>query len=185
MHFTRTVYVASVEDYNGHKHRLKLMACPHCRAVGCLIRHGYLHGYGASIDGKIQHGWRVFCSNRGRKTGCGRTYALMLAHHLGRRLVDAGRLWGFLTGILDGASIKRAWESVAAPFSLETGYKLWASFVRNQSGIRSALHTLVRPVAAALPPLRQTIEHLKAAFPGVACPVAAFQTAFQAAFLAR
>jgi hypothetical protein len=25
--------------------RLKLTACPHCRAVGALVRHGYLHGY--------------------------------------------------------------------------------------------------------------------------------------------
>jgi len=185
MRSASTVYVTSAVEYDEHKHRLKHSACPHCRAVGSLIRHGYLRGYGASIVGKIQHGWRVFCSNRGRQAGCGRTYAIVLAHHLYRRLVDAQRLWKFLEGILGGASIKQAWESVASPFCMETGYKLWAAFIRNQSAVRIKLHAVVRPVATALNPLRQTIEHLKSGFPQDACPVAAFQTAFQDAFLAR
>ena len=180
-----TVYVTSAAEYDEHRHRLKHTACPHCRAVGCLIRHGYLRGYGDSIAGRIQRGWRVFCSNRGQKTGCGRTYAIVLAHHLYRRLVDALRLWKFLSGILGGASIKHAWEPVASPFCLETGYKLWAAFIRNQSAVRIKLHAVVRPVATALAPLHQTIEHLQTAFPQVACPVAAFQAAFQDAFLAR
>jgi hypothetical protein len=185
MRSASTVYVTSAEDYDGHQHRLKHTACPHCRAVGCLIRHGYLRGYGDSIAGAIQHGWRVFCSNRGHKEGCGRTYAIVLANHLYRRLVDAQRLWKFLAGIQDGASIKQAWEPVASPFCLETGYKLWAAFIRNQSAVRSKLHAVVRPMATVLTPVCQTILHLKTVFPQAYCPVAAFQTAFQDAFLAR
>ena len=179
MRSASTVYGAA--EYDELKHRLKHTACPHCRAVGCLIRHGYLRGYGDNSAGSIQRGWRVFCSNRGGQSGCGRTYAILLAHHLYRRLVNAQHLWGFLAGILGGASIKNAWESVASSFCMETGYKLWAAFLRNQSAIRSRLHAVVKPTVAALAPLHQTIEHLKASFPQVASPVAAFQTVFQAA----
>ena len=49
------------------------------------------------------------------------------------RLIDAGRFWKFLMGILAGSSIKQAWEAVASPFCLEAGYKLLACFIRNQS----------------------------------------------------
>jgi hypothetical protein len=30
--------------------RLKLTACPHCKAVGTLVRHGYLRGYDGEGD---------------------------------------------------------------------------------------------------------------------------------------
>ena len=33
------------DDWNAIVQRLKLTACPHCRAVGTLVRHGYLRGY--------------------------------------------------------------------------------------------------------------------------------------------
>lgn len=185
MRSTSTVYVSTQAEYDKHKEKLKAMACPKCRAVGCLIRHGHLRGYGEAAAETIQRGWRVFCSNRGQKQGCGGTYAILLAHHLYRRLVGARRLWTFLMGILTGSNIKSAWEAVASAFSLETGYKLWARYLRSQSAIRVRLHALCVPVKSALDPLRQTIAHLKAAFPHAACPVASFQIAFQRPFLAQ
>jgi hypothetical protein len=33
------------DEWNAIVERLKLTACPHCRAVGTLVRHGYLRGY--------------------------------------------------------------------------------------------------------------------------------------------
>jgi hypothetical protein len=33
------------DEWNAIAERLKLTACPHCRAVGTLVRHGYLRGY--------------------------------------------------------------------------------------------------------------------------------------------
>jgi len=32
-------------DWNAIVERLKLTPCPHCRAVGTLVRHGYLRGF--------------------------------------------------------------------------------------------------------------------------------------------
>ncbi len=33
------------DEWNAIVQRLKLTACPHCRTVGTLVRHGYLRGY--------------------------------------------------------------------------------------------------------------------------------------------
>jgi hypothetical protein len=184
MRSTSTVYVTTQAEYDKFREKLKESVCPRCSAVGCLIRHGYLRGYGETAVETIQRGWRVFCSNRGRKQGCGGTYAILLAHHLYRRLVGASRLWTFLKGILAGASVKSAWEAGTASFSLEAGYKLWASYLRNQSAIRVRLHSLARPVSSAVAPALQTIAHLNAAFPQADCPVTAFQRWFQSPFLA-
>jgi hypothetical protein len=100
-------------------------------------------------------------------------------------MVGADRLWGFLAGVLSGSSIRRAWAAVAAPFCLETGYKLWAAFIRNQSAIRVRLHSLSRPARSDLEPALHTIAHLKESFPRATCPPAAFQGLFQRAFLER
>jgi len=183
-----SIYVNSSAEYDKHKQALKHVLCPKCGVMGCLIRHGYLRGYGDGCAEKIQRGWRVYCSNRGLKKGCGKTYSILLAIHLYRRLVNAGRLWEFLKGVLDGSSIKKAWEKVASPFGLETGYKLWASFIRNQSHVRAHLHRLDKPVhfpARVSEPALQLILHLQSAFRPSACPAASFQTVFQRAFLAR
>lgn len=38
------------DQWNAIVQRLKLTACPHCQAVGTLIRHGYLRGYDADSN---------------------------------------------------------------------------------------------------------------------------------------
>jgi hypothetical protein len=51
--------------------RLKQMPCPHCDAVGELIRHGVLLGYDENCPPrKTIRARRVFCSNRDRRRGC-------------------------------------------------------------------------------------------------------------------
>lgn len=180
-----TVYVADAAGFDSHKERLKLLPCPHCRAVGCLIRHGYLKGYGDHAKEKRRRGWRIFCSDRGRRTGCGRTYAVLLAICLYRRRVDADLLWNFLRMILEGARRATAWETATASFCVETGSRLWAGFLKNQSRLRSFLHRRMKPSALLSPeiPVGQLLAHLQAAFPDSSSPVAAFQHTLQEAFL--
>lgn len=180
-------YATNIEEFYKYKNKLKFVPCPHCRAAGQLICHGYLHGYGDKGHEKIRRGWRIFCSNRNLRKGCGRTFSILLAVWLYRRMIDANRLWNFLKGRLHGSSIKKAWEAISSPFCLETGYKIWASFIRNQSHIRSLLFRLALPTALnhIQNPAFQLIAHLKKTFRHASCPVASFQIAFQQAFLAR
>ena len=56
--------------------RLKLTPCPHCRTVGTLIRHGVLTGFDDSSSRRTVRARRIFCSNRHRRCGCGRTVSV-------------------------------------------------------------------------------------------------------------
>jgi hypothetical protein len=180
-----TVYVSSTAEFDKHKRTLKLAPCPHCRAVGFLVRHGYLTGHGEGVNDAVQRGWRIFCSNRRRRKGCGRTYAVLLTTFLFRRMVGTQKLWLLLQGLRQGLSIKAAWEQVASPFCLETGYRLRQAFLRSQTGIRSLLlRAEALPRMNVADPAFQVIEHLRAVFRASPCPVAEFQGRFQAAFLA-
>ena len=38
-------FYRSDEEWNAIAERLKLTPCPHCKAVGTLIRHGFLRGF--------------------------------------------------------------------------------------------------------------------------------------------
>ena len=59
---------------------LKTTACPHCKRVGNLIRHGYLRGYDEKHPReKTVRAWRIFCSNRKQAAGCGRTFSVLCA----------------------------------------------------------------------------------------------------------
>ena len=69
-------------------------------------------------------GQRVFCSNRGRRGGCGRTFSLFLAEVLPRHTFPASLLWQLLVRLLAGASLQAAAESLRLPFALETVYRL-------------------------------------------------------------
>lgn len=179
-----TMYVSSAAEFDKHKSRLKLVPCPHCRAVGFLIRHGYLRGHGDEVNDEVQRGWRLFCSDRNLRKGCGRTYSVLLAKFLFRRMVTAPWLWKLLLFIREGMSLKAAWEKVASPFCLDTGYRLRHGFTRSQTFIRSLLlRGGAPPKPNAASPEQQVIEHLRSVFHASVCPVADFQVRFQAGFL--
>ena len=178
------VYVSSAADFDKHKRELKLRPCPHCRAVGGLIRHGYLRGHGEGTHNEVRRGWRVFCSDRYRRPGCGKTHALLLTEFMFHRMVKSAYLWQRLHNLREGLSLKSAWEKIVSPFSLDTGYRLRQAFLRSQSFIRSLLlRAGTLPKTKVTDPALQLIDHLKAIFPSSTCPVADFQFRFQTAFL--
>jgi hypothetical protein len=71
-------------------------------------------------DGQRRRGQRAFCSNRGRRGGCGRTVAICFAGVLPRHSVTTGLLTRLCAGLLTGSSLKAAAEALDAPFALET-----------------------------------------------------------------
>ncbi len=158
-------YLQSLACFQSFRLTLKRIACPHCRGVGALIRHGFLRGYGEGSR-RIQRGWRIFCSNRQLRRGCGHTHALLLADYLYRRSVTAGTLTGFLKNLLSGLSLHAAWPM--CPQGVECGLRLWRTWKCSQTRLRSLLCP-VAPVPASLQtnPLLQTLEHLLGLFPSV------------------
>jgi hypothetical protein len=124
-------------------------------------------------------GQRVFCSDRGQRGGCGRTFALFLADILPRHTVRASLLWALLCRLLTGASLKAAAQSLRLPFALETLYHVRRRLRRRLAGLRPWLCQQQKPPASEeADPLLQTVRHLQALFPAAACPLQEFQLRF-------
>jgi hypothetical protein len=126
----------------------------------------------------------VFCSNRGQRGGCGRTFACFLADVLPRHTITAPLVWRWLVQWVGGLSRKAAAETLRLPFALETIYRLGRGLHRRLEGLRPRLYREQSPAASThSDPLRQTVEHLQAVLTGSPCPPADFQLRFQQPFL--
>jgi len=135
-------------------------------------------------SGQSFRGQRVFCSNRGRRGGCGRTFSLVLADVLPRHTLTASLVWRWLVEVLAGLSLKAAAEKLRLPFALETVYRLRRGLRRKLDGLRTRLAGRCGPPTVAhADPLCQTLTHLQMVFPRSQCPPAEFQLHFQSPFL--
>jgi len=150
-----------------------------------LNRHSFLYGNDpAKTNGQLARGQRVFCSDRGQRGGCGRTFSIFLAEVLPRQTVTATLLGQLLAGLLLKGSIKAAAESLRPSFLLETIYHLLQRLRLRLDVIRCSLCSRQNaPASSQADPLGQTIEHLQAVFAGMVCPVTEFQLSFQQPFL--
>ena len=105
---------------------LKQRRCAECGAQGTLNCHSKLYGNdpASTQGGQAQRGQRVWCCNRGRRGGCGRTFSIFLAEVLPRHTVRAGALWCLLERLLAGGSIQGAVRGLRLPYALESLYHL-------------------------------------------------------------
>jgi hypothetical protein len=176
---TDTEWTAIVE-------RLKQTPCPHCQRVGALNRHGSLFGYDDNSR-KTLRARRIFCSHRGRRLGCGRTFCFWLASTIRRSSLTTRTLLAFLQqAVREG--LAAAIHATTSPLSDRTWQRVWARFDQAQSRIRTALLARGPPPDGSAKACRRPLEaqvlaHLYATFPDVECPLAAFQQATQSFFL--
>lgn len=176
------------DDWRAIVERLKHTSCPHCHTVGSLIRHGVLTGFDdTNPPRRTVRAQRIYCSNRHRRRGCGRTFSVRLAHTIRRLSLSTRTLWGFLRRAVTG-TIAAAARDTNCPRSERTFQRLWRRFDRGQSAIRTALHTRGPPPEAPAEPARRpapahVLAHLRATFPHDDCPIAAFQQALRASFI--
>jgi hypothetical protein len=153
--------------------------------VGALNRHSRSLGNDPNTPaGQACRGQRVFCSNRGQRGGCGRTFLLCLAAVLPRYTLTASLVWQWLVKVLAGLSLKAAAEKLRLPFALETLYRLRRKLRQRQDHLRIRLCRQQKPPASShTDPLLQTVEHLREVFPRSECPPVDFQLHFQHPFL--
>ena len=179
-------FYKSQEDFRQFYLSLKQTTCPHCRLNGYLNLHGYLRGYDEkSCMGKVIRGRRIFCSNRNKRKGCGRTFSILSLNTLKKFIIRAYSLWEFLKNIAQGKDKKRSLSSLQVSFSTSSAYRLWKRFCFAQTKIRVFLLRLCPAphLERSRQPAIQTILHLKAAFKKTICPIQSFQYFFQAHFL--
>jgi len=175
----------SEEELEAVLAELKLTACPHCKCVGYLIRHGYLRGYDEKHQRrKAVRARRIFCSNRKQAGGCGRTFSVWMAGKVKRLLLTAEALWVFLKQAADTGNKFQAFQSLNSGMSDSAPYRIWKRFCEAQSAIRTALGRLGKPPECGSgQPAKQTLAHLEAAFAGQPFPIAAFQARLQTFFM--
>jgi len=179
-------FYRSKKDFEKIHWNLKLTACPHCKRTGTLILHGYLFGYDLGVYSKrVLKGRRIFCSNRNRKQGCGKTFSVFKADRLKRFSIQTSGLWSFLKNIAGGMNLFQAFRSLGIALKTTSIYRLYNRIYLGQHKIRTLL--LKRSPAPQdiqhKNPLIKTIAHLKLAFQGSADPLAAFQSTFQSSLL--
>ncbi len=174
-------FVRNKQEYKQALRRLKQTRCAHCRRVGTLNRHDQIQGNDLdAVNKQTLRGQRAWCSNRGRRGGCGRTMRIVFARFLPRHSVKATMLGHLLKRLCAGGSIQGAWEQCRLPVHLQSVYHLLQRFRQRLDAVRVALLSRCAPPGSAhADPLRQTAEHLRCAFPGRENPVEAFQRAFQ------
>ena len=174
----------SHEQFNAVLTKLKLTACPHCGSVGNLIRHGYLRGYDDKHQRrKTTRAQRVFCSNRKRATGCGRTFNVWWADKVKRLFLTAESLWAFLKNAMTRGNKLQSFRDLYSGLSDSAPYRIWKRFLQAQTAIRTALTRLCEPPeCTAEQPAALTLAHLEAAFPDHPSPISGFQTKLQTFF---
>ena len=164
-----------------------MFACPHCGKVGMLILHGFLRGYDEHKTFRVIKARRLFCSNRNRRTGCGRTSSCRLAIFLKNLLISTKTAWRFLQAVSQGLSLEKAYNSLEPDqaLSLETLYFFWSRFKEACHHIRSYLanHCTLFPHKAASVQ-QETIKQLECSLARTFLdPIAAFQLASQTSFV--
>ena len=176
------------KEWNAIVEQLKQTPCPHCKAVGTLIRHGCLLGFDqSSPQRKTVRARRVFCSNRNARPGCGRTFSVWLADKIRRLNATSRGLWRFLQLAVAG-SLAAAVRADDSPLSDRTWQRIWKRFDQGQSRLRTALLGRCPPPelpagSVRRPAAAQVLAHLQAAFPDADCPIAAFHHTIRIFFI--
>jgi hypothetical protein len=167
---------------------LKVTACPYCRQIGALNGHGFLRGYAEQSSAVVARGRRVFCSNRGQRPGCGRTFSVLVSTVLAGFVVRTLTLFCFATSVLSGLTRRAAWlREAQGALSLSSGYRLWRRLSEAQSTLRGRLcREAAPPDSPAREPLAQLMVHLRLVVgESEADPFAALQNVVQQRLLAQ
>jgi hypothetical protein len=178
-------FCRDAKEWDAMAERLKQTACPHCKVVGTLNRHGCLYGFDENHrKQKTVRARRVFCCNRNTRPGCGRTFSIWFADKIRQLSLTTGGLWRFLTGAVAG-SVLAACRAANCHLSDRSLQRIWTRFDRGQSKIRTALFGRCPPppLPAEHRPAAHVLAHLQAAFPDADCPIAAFQQTLHTFFI--
>lgn len=177
----------TTEELNAVIQTVKLTKCIHCGFIGMLILHGYQYGFDEYRGKCVIKARRVFCSNRNRRRGCGRTFSYRLIDFMQRTLISASIAWDFLLFILAGLSIEKAYGEIdpACELSLSSFYRFWERFKQALPRVRTCLADYC-PLAPIHEPsaILETIRHMALHLSDTAMnPIARYQKLFQHAFV--
>lgn len=139
------IYFPSLQAICQQTSQLDLVQCAHCQRSRQLVSHGFIRKKRVGAEPEAV-GKRVFCSNRHRHTGCGRTTQLYLdatvryLHHAGATVVT------FMLSLLAGIRIEQAYIGATGAGTARNAYRWLARLTAQLACYRSLAHR---------PPLRE------------------------------
>lgn len=177
-------YFSTKQEFAQFKNNIKLVPCPHCRSIGFLILHGPLYGLCLdAVGNELYRGHRYLCSNRNNRLGCGRTFSILMSYAIKLMRAGASCLWKFLSSLKQGGPDNIIFKNKSFPFTIRCAYRWLEKLKKYQFAIRSNLIKKIQPPRSGSGnPLVQLFCHLKQAFSGSNCPIAAYQYHFQVSF---
>ncbi len=177
-------FVADEAELAGALWGARLRACEHCRRVGWLVGHGRVLGYAERSSERVVRGRRLFCSNRGRRHGCGRTIAVRLASVVVRHVVRADTWFALFVALAHGARCAAAWRS-SSTMSPRTGYRLRDRLAHARHALRTTLFSRAPPPETESASAdAQLVAHLHAVLGADLASFDRYQHAFQRSLLA-
>jgi hypothetical protein len=178
-------YYASEKDFQQFRATIKQQSCPHCRKTGTLNLHGRFCGYSdRSVNKQVLRGHRLFCNNRWRRPGCGRTVSVRPARFLPNFILTLRSLWLFLTLVAAGRTRMDAFCQAKTSLNPKSAYRIFRRVKQAQIRLRARLRRMVEPPESPCSafPIAAIAAHLQAAFPNARCPPAEYQVSFQSSF---
>lgn len=133
------IYYPDIDTIHQKTLQLKDERCPHCQQAHQQISHGFV--YKKQVRGEpYPVGKRIFCSNRRRRTGCGRTTQLYVASVI-RYLHYAGTfVIAFVLAMLKGFSVQAAYHQATGAETPRNAYRWIHRFMNQLSVYRSLVH---------------------------------------------
>jgi hypothetical protein len=178
------IYYPNLQAIEQQTMQLDRARCAHCLQEHQLVSHGFIRKKQAGAEPEAV-GKRVFCSNRKRRTGCGRTMQLYLdatvryLHHAGSAVV------AFMLSLIAGVSIHQAYTGATGAATGRHAYR-WLDRLCAQLSTYRALawrppSQAIAPGAAPKRPARlrlltATFEMLLQRFEQPLCAVYQLQT---------
>jgi hypothetical protein len=130
-------YYFSLSRIEQETRQLDQRVCRHCKQSHQLLSHGFIRKktFPSEPVGK-----RVFCSNRNKRTGCGRTMAWYLASVVRTKHYSGSIIIAFILAFIRGATIQEAYLNATRAASPRHAYRWLHQLESELSTYRSLFH---------------------------------------------
>ena len=152
------IYYSSLEAIQQQTRQLEHERCHHCDRTQHLVSHGFVRKKERAGALPAVVGKRGFCSNRYRRSGCGRTMQLYLDATLRCLHYAAGAMEAFLLAWLAGSTVQRAYRQATGTVVSRNAYRWLNRLVAQLSAYRSVFH---QPSLADDPPSADSQRSLR------------------------
>jgi hypothetical protein len=120
------------------------LACKHCQNSGQFVSHGFVFKKHYNGDKRVV-GKRLFCSNRYRRKGCGRTLRLYLSEQIPKLAYSTIELTLFLCALIAGDSIQQAYQKATHCSDTRNAYRWLDKLERKLTDYRQHMKRSTQP----------------------------------------